>query len=173
MTTELPFDDYRASHLGKGGEYHDKFSRFAYTSVIWDLEQRQMLDLVAAQFAEIDRPRLHQVELGRRAIDEFRLQRLIHQRLAGRLDRPLERLGWIVRANEVLGVLRVVGDELPDVLLARRLDGEIDGIGLLSLVIPRQQPPGRAGIVSRNPSAVSMLTWRRRSGASPSTLVEK
>jgi predicted TPR repeat methyltransferase len=52
MTTELPFDDYRASHLGKGGEYHDKFSRFAYTSVIWDLEQRQMLDLVAAQFAD-------------------------------------------------------------------------------------------------------------------------
>lgn len=52
MTTELPFDDYRTSHLGKGGEYHDKFSRFAYTSVIWDLEQRQMLDLVAAQFAD-------------------------------------------------------------------------------------------------------------------------
>ncbi|MGI9329792.1 MAG: class I SAM-dependent DNA methyltransferase [Gammaproteobacteria bacterium] len=52
MTTELPFDDYRTSHLGKGDEYHDKFSRFAYTSVIWELEQRQMLDLVASQFTE-------------------------------------------------------------------------------------------------------------------------
>jgi len=52
MTTELPFDDYRTSHLGKGDEYHDKFSRFVYTSVIWELEQQQMLGLIRSLFPD-------------------------------------------------------------------------------------------------------------------------
>ncbi|MBW2423097.1 MAG: methyltransferase domain-containing protein [Deltaproteobacteria bacterium] len=50
MTKQLPFDDYRSSHLGKGDEYHDKFSRFVYTSIIWDIEQRTMLQVVDSLF---------------------------------------------------------------------------------------------------------------------------
>jgi len=39
--------NYRESHVGKGREYHDKFVRGPYRSVIWALEQRQLLEILA------------------------------------------------------------------------------------------------------------------------------
>ena len=39
--------NYRESHVGKGREYHDKFVRGPYRSVIWDLEQAALLAILA------------------------------------------------------------------------------------------------------------------------------
>lgn len=38
--------NYRESHLGKGREYHDKFVRGPYRSVIWELEQARLLEIL-------------------------------------------------------------------------------------------------------------------------------
>ncbi len=38
--------NYRESHLGKGREYHDKFVRGPYRSVIWDVEQASLLAIL-------------------------------------------------------------------------------------------------------------------------------
>jgi SAM-dependent methyltransferase len=37
--------NYRESHVGKGREYHDKFVRGPYRSVIWELEQLKLLEI--------------------------------------------------------------------------------------------------------------------------------
>jgi SAM-dependent methyltransferase len=39
--------NYRESHVGKGRDYHDKFVRGPYRSVIWELEQVQLLAILA------------------------------------------------------------------------------------------------------------------------------
>ena len=39
--------NYRESHLGKGRDYHDKFVRGPYRSVIWDIEQAELLGVLA------------------------------------------------------------------------------------------------------------------------------
>jgi len=38
--------NYRASHVGKGREYHDKFVRGPYRSIIWEIEQAQLLEIL-------------------------------------------------------------------------------------------------------------------------------
>jgi SAM-dependent methyltransferase len=43
---ELPYDNYRNSHLHKGQEYHDKFVNNSYRSIIWNIEQRLLLDII-------------------------------------------------------------------------------------------------------------------------------
>jgi len=39
--------NYRESHVGKGREYHEKFVRGPYRSVIWELEQVKLLEILA------------------------------------------------------------------------------------------------------------------------------
>jgi SAM-dependent methyltransferase len=38
--------NYRESHVGKGREYHDKFVRGPYRSLIWELEQTHLLEIL-------------------------------------------------------------------------------------------------------------------------------
>jgi len=38
--------NYRESHVGKGREYHDKFVRGPYRSVLWEIEQAQLLEIL-------------------------------------------------------------------------------------------------------------------------------
>lgn len=38
--------NYRQSHVGKGREYHDKFVRGPYRSVLWEIEQAQLLEIL-------------------------------------------------------------------------------------------------------------------------------
>ena len=39
--------NYRESHVGKGRDYHDKFVRGPYRSVVWDIEQSELLAILA------------------------------------------------------------------------------------------------------------------------------
>lgn len=50
---EKPFEDYRNAHHGKGESYHRSFTDNVYRSVMWEIEQRLLLDLLRAHF---DRP---------------------------------------------------------------------------------------------------------------------
>ena len=43
--------NYRESHVGKGSDYHDKFIRGPYRSVVWDIEQEQILSILESHRA--------------------------------------------------------------------------------------------------------------------------
>lgn len=43
---EIPYRDYRSSHVGEGEAYHRKFTENRYRAIIWELEQRLLLDLL-------------------------------------------------------------------------------------------------------------------------------
>lgn len=45
MSTSPP--DYRASHLSEGEDYHRKFSEHPYRAVIWEIEQRILLEALS------------------------------------------------------------------------------------------------------------------------------
>lgn len=55
---ELPFEDYRSSHLEKGDEYHRSFKDSVYRATMWELEQAVLLDLLARHFGPSARVRL-------------------------------------------------------------------------------------------------------------------
>lgn len=45
--------DYRSSHVGTGLDYHEKFMRGPYRSVIWDLEQERLLEILQRYRADL------------------------------------------------------------------------------------------------------------------------
>lgn len=49
---EKPFADYRNAHHGKGSDYHKSFAANVHRSVMWEIEQRILLDLLSAHFRE-------------------------------------------------------------------------------------------------------------------------
>lgn len=55
---ERPFQDYRNAHHGKGAAYHQSFAENVYRSVMWEIEQSILLDLLKAYFEMPDRVRL-------------------------------------------------------------------------------------------------------------------
>jgi len=54
VTTTSPPASYRESHLEKGKDYHDKFLKQPYLSLIWKLESEALLALVNAMARPMD-----------------------------------------------------------------------------------------------------------------------
>ena len=55
---ERPFDDYRNAHHGKGSDYHMSFALNVHRSIMWEIEQKILLDLLSAYFDEPDKVNL-------------------------------------------------------------------------------------------------------------------
>lgn len=47
---ERPFDDYRNAHHGKGADYHKSFALNVHRSIMWEIEQKILLDLLSTYF---------------------------------------------------------------------------------------------------------------------------
>ena len=58
MQDSLPYEDYRSSHEGKGPDYHAKFFQYPHRSVAWEIEQRLLLNILAARFPAPEQVRL-------------------------------------------------------------------------------------------------------------------
>lgn len=54
-SVDRPFEDYRNAHHGKGAAYHKSFSDSIYRSVMWEIEQDILLNLLSTHFEKPDR----------------------------------------------------------------------------------------------------------------------
>lgn len=55
---ERPFDDYRNAHHGKGATYHQSFADSVYRSVMWQIEQSILVELLKRHFDNPDQVNL-------------------------------------------------------------------------------------------------------------------
>ena len=55
---DIPYDDYRSSHQGKGQDYHDRFAGSSHRALMWRIEQRILKNVLDAHFAEPETVRL-------------------------------------------------------------------------------------------------------------------
>ena len=55
---DIPYDDYRSSHQGKGEDYQSRFSGSSHRALMWRIEQRILKALLHKHFAEPDKVRL-------------------------------------------------------------------------------------------------------------------
>lgn len=51
---DVPYEDYRSSHLDKGRGYHDKFEGANYRAVLWKLERAILTRIVQRRFRDRD-----------------------------------------------------------------------------------------------------------------------
>ena len=69
---DIPHDDYRSSHQGKGEDYQSRFSGSSHRALMWRIEQRILRDLLHKHFS-----RPHQVRLLDFACGTGRILRLL------------------------------------------------------------------------------------------------
>lgn len=55
---DIPYDDYRSSHQGKGEAYQERFSGSSHRALMWRLEQRILQTLLRKHFAQPEQVRL-------------------------------------------------------------------------------------------------------------------
>ncbi|MEM8950080.1 MAG: class I SAM-dependent methyltransferase [Pseudomonadota bacterium] len=55
---DIPYDDYRTSHQGKGEDYQNRFSGASHRALMWRIEQRILKALLHKHFAEPGQVRL-------------------------------------------------------------------------------------------------------------------
>lgn len=55
---DIPYDDYRSSHQGKGEDYHNRFAGSSHRALMWRIEQRILKSLLHEHFPEPDQIRL-------------------------------------------------------------------------------------------------------------------
>jgi len=54
---DIPYDDYRSSHQGKGEDYHNRFAGSSHRALIWRIEQRILKGVLRRHFPRPDQIR--------------------------------------------------------------------------------------------------------------------